>query len=107
MARLAVTRSDDRDGSATHRIAAAMDQHSSFNLETHEKHRQQKIRLEETKRTVSRSQQSGVKTQEPAESAQIIDFFYSIFLMLLAIVTYAQVMTVTSPKSGGATPAMG
>jgi len=45
---------------AMYRGAADIDAHGSFNLETHERHRQQKIRLAELKQKVVRSQESGV-----------------------------------------------
>lgn len=44
---------------AMYRGAANLDQHGSFNLETHERHRQQKIRL-----AGIRGQESGVRSQD-------------------------------------------
>ena len=44
---------------AMYRGAADIDQHGSFNLETHERHRQQKIRLAGV-----RNQETGVRSQD-------------------------------------------
>ena len=49
---------------AMYRGAANIDQHRSFNLEIHERHRQQKIRLADTKQAAARSQGPGVSRQE-------------------------------------------
>jgi hypothetical protein len=49
---------------AMYRGAADVDGHESFNLETHERYRQQKIRLADVKQANFRRQESGIGSQD-------------------------------------------
>ena len=53
---------------AMYRGAADIDEHESFNLETHERYRQQKIRLAELQKPGVRSQEAGARKQEAGVS---------------------------------------
>ncbi len=53
---------------AMYRGVAGLDEHESFDLETHERYRQQKIRLAELQKPGVRSQEAGARKQEAGVS---------------------------------------